>query len=226
MIVSDRTDVFHKLMYDPALSAALPVVLGLGTQRGRSAAVFLSACEETGGTLVSVDVKDGGDISKSPNFIFAQSDSIAVPTAARQAPILSQSIDVVYVDTTRNREHLEKAVASWWRFIRPDGWLSCRGLTQARIERARAKDAMVLKEETEERVRFFIEFSVVKFKLLLFVNTLWLNWLGILRKWSEVGTPCHPPIFLPCRSIGARALYSARRATGSARSALKRLIIR
>jgi Methyltransferase domain len=115
-----------------------PVILELGTQRGRSATAFLAACEETGGALVSVDIQDCSNISEAPNFIFVQSDSTAVPNIMKQAPLLFQGIHILYIDTTRNRAHLEKEVAGWWPFIKSEGWLFCRGVDPGAIPAAMA----------------------------------------------------------------------------------------
>ena len=72
-----------------------PVILELGTQRGASTKVFLVACRENGGTLVSVDLLDCSQISQASNFIFVQSDSRAVTNIMSKAPILGHGTGTV-----------------------------------------------------------------------------------------------------------------------------------
>jgi hypothetical protein len=226
MIFSDRTSTFHKLMYDAARSKDSPVILELGTQRGRSATAFLAACEETGGTLVSVDIQDCSSISDAPNFIFIQSDSIAVTNITKQAPILFQGIHIIYIDTTRNRAHLEKEVTGWWPFIKSGGWLFCRGVDPGPYRRGARKDAIVLEKEAEERARFIMEFSFANPDSCDLAIHYGSTGLAVLRKWSAIGTPSNPPISLPARPIGSRALYAARKTAGSVRRAMARLVVR
>jgi hypothetical protein len=225
MIAPDRTSAFHQLMCDAARSMESPVVLELGTQHGTSAKALLAACKENGGTVVSVDLQDCSQISQAPNFIFVQSDSTSVRNILSKAPILSQGIHMLYVDTTRHRSHLQKEVASWWPFIRPEGWLFCRGVDPGPYRRGARKDAIVLEKEAEERARFFIEFSVANVESCDLAIHYGSTGLAVVRKWSEIGTRCNAPIPLSSRPLAARALYVTRQAAKSVRQIVTRLAL-
>jgi hypothetical protein len=222
--VNSHLSAFYKDMYDTARSIDSPVILELGTQRGKSATVFLAACEETGGTLVSVDREDCSDIANAPNFVFVQSDSTDWTNILRQAPILSAGIDILYIDTTRVRSHLEKEVASWWPFIKQEGWLFCTTVDPGRYQRGGPKDNIVLERETEERERSFKEFFLANQDSCALAIHYGAAGLAALRKWSPMGTPCNPPVPLPVRSIGSRAWYAARKAAESVRRAVPRVV--
>lgn len=226
MIAPDRTGAFHQLMFDAARSMESPVILELGTQRGASAKVFLMACRENGGTLVSVDLLDCSQISQASNFIFVQSDSRAVTNIMSKAPILSQGIDIVYVDTTRDRAHLEKEVTGWWPFIRSEGLLFCRGVDPGPYRRGARKDAIMLEKEAEERACFFLEFSLANADSCDLAIHYGSTGLAVVRKWSEIGTCCNPPLPLSSRPIRARALYVTRKAARSVRRVMTRLVVR
>lgn len=73
-------------MYRQARGMKKPVILELGTKKGRSTTVFLQACEETGGRLVSVDIQDCSDVSSSPRWKFVRSDSTDVRAIMSRAP--------------------------------------------------------------------------------------------------------------------------------------------
>ena len=213
IMASKLTPAFFRLVYDAARSRDSPVILELGTQRGQQPGrtkVFLAACEETGGTLVSIDIKDCSNVSDAPNFILVQSDSIAVANIVKQAPILSQGIHMVFVDTVRVRAHLEKEVAGWWPFIKSEGWLFCRGVDPGPYRRGSYKDAIVLEKESEERAR--MEFFLANPDSCDLAIHYGSTGLAVLRKWSAIGTPSNPPVSLPGRPIGSLALYATRKA--------------
>ena len=60
-------------MYRIAKELTNPIILELGTAKGVSTTIFLQACEETNGQLVSVDINDCSNISSSSRWKFVQS---------------------------------------------------------------------------------------------------------------------------------------------------------
>ena len=78
-------------MYRVAREVEEPVILELGVANGASTTVFLQACEEADGKLVSVDIKDCSGISDSSRWTFVQSNSSDIENVLGRAPNLNAS---------------------------------------------------------------------------------------------------------------------------------------
>lgn len=104
-------------MYTIAKAFKNPVILELGTAKGASTTVFLQACEESNGRLVSVDIKDSSTISSSSRWTFVQSDSTALDFILSKAPHLRDGIDILYIDSLHTKSHIEKELTGWYPFM-------------------------------------------------------------------------------------------------------------
>lgn len=108
-------------MYRTALAYDEPTILELGVNTGNSTTVFLTACEETGGHLVSVDVKDCSDVADSSQWTFVQSDSSDKDLIIEKAPILRGGIDVVLIDSLHHPRHVQNELSAWIPLVNPGG---------------------------------------------------------------------------------------------------------
>lgn len=104
-------------MYRVAKEMANPIILELGTAQGCSTTVFLQACEDSGGRLVSVDRKDCSDISSSDRWKFVQSDSTNIDCILSKAPQLKNGIDVLYLDSLHEKSHVEMEFILWYQLM-------------------------------------------------------------------------------------------------------------
>lgn len=104
-------------MYRIAKELTSPIILELGTGKGCSTTIFLQACEESSGQLVSVDMRDCSDISNSSRWKFVQSDSTEIDLIFSKAPHLKNGIDVLYIDSRHSKSHVEKELTGWYPFM-------------------------------------------------------------------------------------------------------------
>ena len=104
-------------MYRIARVMSNPVILELGTDTGASATVFLQACEEADGRLVSVDIRDCSDVCTSSRWNFVQCDSVDIDFVLSRAPHLRDGIDILYVDSMHRKSHVEKELMGWYPFM-------------------------------------------------------------------------------------------------------------
>lgn len=101
-------------MYRIAKELTNPTILELGTCKGVSTTIFLQACEESNGHLVSVDIDDCSDITNSNRWKFVQSDSTDIDYILSQAPHLKNGIDILYIDSLHTKNHVEKELTGWY----------------------------------------------------------------------------------------------------------------
>jgi len=109
------TQLMH--MYRIAKELTNPIILELGTAKGCSTTIFLQACEESNGQLVSVDIRDYSDISNSSRWRFVQSDSTDIDFILSKAPHLKNGIDILYIDSRHVKSHVEKELTGWYPFM-------------------------------------------------------------------------------------------------------------
>ena len=104
-------------MYRSTSEKQDPVILELGTAVGVSTTIFLQACAEQNGKLVSVDLVDCSDISTSEHWQFVQADSTNIDFVLSQAPRLRDGIDILYIDSLHTRAHVEREIMGWYPYL-------------------------------------------------------------------------------------------------------------
>jgi len=110
-------------MYKTAVAKDVPVILELGTAKGQSTTVFLQACEEKNGRLVSVDIADCADIAISSKWHFVQSDTTDIEFILSRTPFLKNGIDILYIDSLHSLVHVEKELTVWYPYMNEQSWI-------------------------------------------------------------------------------------------------------
>lgn len=200
-----------QIMYDVARSIECPTILELGTQRGRSATVFLKACQERDGHLVSVDVRDCSDVSECDRFTFVQSDSTDVDAIIAAAPILKQGIDLLYVDSRHLRKHVEKETYGWFPYMKENTSIFYDDVDPLPFRKGQPRNNPVA-ERNFDGIRDFIE-------CLFYANSdttslrIYYGGTGLacLSKHSQLGAIPKPALKMPKRLFFEPLMYNIRR---------------
>ncbi len=109
-------------MHEHVLSLDKPTVIELGVDRGQSTKVFLNSIKsKSDALLVSVDIRDCSSVSNSKQWRFIQSDSLNIDEILCQAPEIKHGVDLVYVDSLHNPEHVKKEIYSYFKFLKVGG---------------------------------------------------------------------------------------------------------
>lgn len=145
-------------MYNVARKIDNVVILELGTAKGGSATVFLQACEDAGGRLVSVDVKDCSDISDSERWSFVRSDSAAVDKVIASAPHLADGIDVLYVDSLHEKTHVEKELLGWYPYLNAGAHIFFDDVDSRPYHRGQRKDNFGVETKVDEIRNYVLGF--------------------------------------------------------------------
>ncbi|MBO8217669.1 class I SAM-dependent methyltransferase [Prochlorococcus marinus] len=99
-----------------------PVVLELGVDRGQSTKVFLNAIHNKQEShLISVDIRDCSEVADSNLWTFVKMDSSKVNDIIKEAPVLNDGIDVIYIDSLHTPKHVYKEVYGWFPFLKKGG---------------------------------------------------------------------------------------------------------
>tara|TARA_B110000858_G_C17638602_1_gene396973 strand:+ start:109 stop:759 length:651 start_codon:yes stop_codon:yes gene_type:complete len=94
-------------------------ILELGVHKGISTKKFLKLCELNNGFLTSIDIDDCSKVitrSDRWNFIHSSDDNFELIDKA-----LPQQIDVLYIDSFHEPNHVEKVFYHYYDFLKQDG---------------------------------------------------------------------------------------------------------
>lgn len=179
-------------MYRKVIEKTKPTILELGTDKGQATTIFLQACEDTGGRLVSVDIRDCSDVSDSPRWKFVQSDSVDVEFVLSQAPFLKEGIDVLYVDSVHTREHVECELMGWYAYMNEHAWIFFDDVDPNPYRKGNRKDGF-LAELAWSEVREYVEAFFYANEDRSYLNMLYgSTGLACLYKLSPLGTVPEP----------------------------------
>jgi len=175
-------------MYRKVMEKSNPVILELGTAKGTSTTVFLQACEEKDGRLVSVDIEDCSDISDSSRWQFVQADSTDVNLILKEAPLLKNGIDILYIDSLHTRGHVEKELTGWYPYLKEQSWIFFDDVDSNPYRKGNRKDnfkAEVAWDSIHEYVKEFYYANEDSIQLNIFYGS---TGLASMYKLSSKGT--------------------------------------
>jgi predicted O-methyltransferase YrrM len=97
-----------------------PIILELGVEKGRSTKKFLEICKKNQGTLYSIDIDDCSNVSNDQNWKFYQTRDDNFDFIKSKIP---NEIDVVFIDTLHEADHVEKIIYAYYDLIKVNGYL-------------------------------------------------------------------------------------------------------
>ena len=97
-----------------------PTILELGVQNGRSTKKFLEICKINSGKLYSVDIDDCSNVVNDENWNFFHTRDDDFTFIKSKIPNL---IDVLFIDTLHEADHVEKLIYGYFDKIKIGGYL-------------------------------------------------------------------------------------------------------
>ena len=97
-----------------------PLILELGVENGRSTEKFLEICKRNNGKLISIDINDCSAVASDPNWSFfkTRDDNFNFINSK-----LFKQIDVVYIDSLHEADHVKKLIYGYYPKIKIDGYI-------------------------------------------------------------------------------------------------------
>lgn len=189
-----------KVLYDTASSYNKPTIVELGTDRGLSATMFLQACKQNDGRLVSVDIRDCSQVSDDERFYFVQSDSTAADDIARSRPFLKDGIDVLYVDSLHERQHVEREVRNWWPYLKAGSTIIFDDVDPHVYRPGQRKDNAGSERNWQQIYDFVTELFWANVDDLEFTVHFGSTGLAVISKATPLGSTYRPPFPIKKRS--------------------------
>ena len=97
-----------------------PIILELGVEKGRSTKKFLEICRKNQGKLYSIDMNDCSSVSSDQNWKFYQTRDDNFSFIKSKIP---KEIDVMFIDTLHEADHVEKIIYAYYDLIKVNGYL-------------------------------------------------------------------------------------------------------
>tara|TARA_B100000886_G_scaffold122266_1_gene82354 strand:- start:1169 stop:1801 length:633 start_codon:yes stop_codon:yes gene_type:complete len=97
-----------------------PIILELGVENGRSTKKFLQICKKNNGKLFSVDTQDCSKILDDPNWNFFKTRDDNFEFVKSK---LSDKIDVLYVDSLHEAEHVKNLIYGYYPILKKEGYI-------------------------------------------------------------------------------------------------------
>ena len=117
------SDFNYKLdisLFPKILKINNPIILELGVEKGRSTKKFLEICKKNQGTLYSIDIDDCSNVTNDQNWKFYQTRDDNFDFVKSKIP---KEIDVVFIDTLHEADHVEKIIYAYYDLIKVNGYL-------------------------------------------------------------------------------------------------------
>jgi len=95
-----------------------PKILEFGVKEGRSTKLFLDVCNSNNGELISIDIRDYSKLFDNPKWKFIQSRDDNFDFLNNKLP---QQIDIIYLDSLHEANHVEKIFNYYYKFLKIGG---------------------------------------------------------------------------------------------------------
>ncbi|MFH0911643.1 MAG: class I SAM-dependent methyltransferase [Planctomycetota bacterium] len=170
-----------------------PVVLELGTARGLSTALLLSACERAGGRMVSVDIEDCSDVAESPAWRFIQADDLDVEAILEKAPFLREGISLLHVDSLHAYEHVAGLLLAWYPYVVEGGFITFHDIDPAACGPRGFKPSPSTYQDLLGDARAAKDFFYANENDLFLAFHFGATGMGVMQKLSPLGARPRPP---------------------------------
>lgn len=175
-------------LYQTALTYPEPVILELGTGKGQSTTMFLQACHERDGRLVSVDLKDFSDVTNDLRWVFIQSDSRNVEHILEKAPHLKEGIDILYIDSHHEKAQVEAELMSWYPYLKVNSTIFFDDVDANPYRKGNRKDHYESEKNFSEINKYIKSFFYSNEDDLFLEISYGSTGLAQMRKLSPLGT--------------------------------------
>lgn len=190
------------------------VVLECGVDVGWSTGVLAHAVEQSKGRLISLDVRDCSDAIESDSWTFLQIDDTEKEKILREAPILRQGIDLLYIDSLHAAKHVIRQLELWYPLVRQGGWIAFHDVDPGPYLRGQRKDNIESEIVWRAVRKVVLDFFYSNEDDLLLEIHYGDMGMAIMQKLAPMSKAPQPLRRLPRRRVSLRSLarYLAGRA--------------
>tara|TARA_B100001093_G_scaffold515704_1_gene592623 strand:- start:2726 stop:3355 length:630 start_codon:yes stop_codon:yes gene_type:complete len=117
--MQDKNQIIEKKLND----ISNPVIVELGVNRGRSTKRFFDHIKLHGGKLFSIDIKDCSEALEDKDWNFFQCNDLHIEKILKKFPDLKNGIDVLFIDSYHDPNHVKSLLLKWFYYIRKNGYI-------------------------------------------------------------------------------------------------------
>ena len=191
-----------------------PCVLECGVRKGLSTGVLAHAVEQSGGRLISLDIVDCSDAIESDCWTFLQVDDTDKDRVLREAPILKQGIDLIFIDSWHAVRHVRRQIELWYPLLRQGGWMAFHDVDPTPYMRGQRQDSIDSEIVWRDIWQLIQDFFYANEDDLLLEVHLGDMGLAIMQKLAPMSKAPNPPRRIPRRHYSWRSVLRHLRGRG------------
>ena len=118
---SDKDMNNKKIIFEHIAKLDSPIILEFGANTGASSSIFTYLAEQNKGKVFSIDIENCNDVVESKNWFFLQTNDLDTRKILDNFKELHDGIDLIYIDSYHDADHVEKLTYAWYPFLKKDG---------------------------------------------------------------------------------------------------------
>lgn len=118
---SDKDMNNKKIIFEHIAKLDSPIILEFGVNTGASSSIFTYLAEQNKGKVFSIDIENCNDVVESKNWFFLQTNDLDTRKILDNFKELHDGIDLIYIDSYHDADHVEKLTYAWYPFLKKDG---------------------------------------------------------------------------------------------------------
>ena len=174
-----------------------PLIVELGVDRGQSTRIFLNAIDgKDNAKLISIDIKDCSNAVNDENWEFVQQDSVDIKKLLINKPIIKNGIDILYIDSFHNAEHVKKEIYNFFEYLNNDAYIFFDDIDSGPYMSKQRKDSVNIEITNREIFRLLEAIFRGNMDIIDLEIMRGSTGLGIFKKRKSLGEKLNPPIFI------------------------------
>lgn len=190
-------------LYRSTLDFKAPIILELGVDKGNSTKIFIDSIKnKKNSKLISVDIKDCGNVLQSNKWIFIKENSSNISNVINQAPLIKErGIDILFIDSLHHVDHIKKELYGYFQYLNQGAYIFFHDVDHGKYALNQKKDSVSF-EITNRKIYDFVDAVFRGNENQLDLSILkGSTGLAIMRKYSNKGSNLLKPKFLRKRSL-------------------------
>ncbi len=99
-----------------------PTILEFGVQRALSTNKFISFAEKNNASVLSVDIEDYSNVSKSSKWKFLKSNDLDIENVISNFPEIKETgLDLIFIDSNHEDFHVKELLLKYFKYVKKDG---------------------------------------------------------------------------------------------------------
>jgi len=165
-IIKEDKENHLSIMHSEIIKNKFKNIVEFGVDRGTSTAAFLDAVEKTDGYVYSFDIKDCKELFSHDKWKFYKINDLNQQKIFTLFPKLNEGIDLLYIDSYHEPNHIKKLLEIYFPFLNKDGHIYVDDTSSYPYRQIKSVSNAIISDLSKEAVEefFFSNFEEIDFQ--------------------------------------------------------------